>query len=79
MTRTVAGAERCARPHVTDGGDAGFDNGYDGYGMRQSPMFRSCDPNSSRGTAYNAWEVSGEGRPDWSRPVDGAIGVNGWQ
>ncbi|MDV9187018.1 hypothetical protein R6L23_02075 [Streptomyces sp. SR27] len=73
MTRTVAGAEQWARLHVTDGGDAGFDNGYDWNDMCRSLMLRACDLSSSRGTAYNAWEASGEGHPDWSAAPRGAF------
>ncbi|MFE2555457.1 GH25 family lysozyme [Streptomyces sp. NPDC059352] len=73
MTRTVAGAEQWARLHVTDGGDAGFDNGYNWSDMCQSLMFRACDLSSSRGTAYDAWEASGEGHPDYSAAPRGAF------
>ncbi|MFE0650015.1 peptidoglycan-binding protein [Streptomyces sp. NPDC059534] len=73
MTRTVAGAEQWARQHTTDGGAAGFDNGYNWSDMCQSLMFRSCDLSSSRGTAYDAWEASGEGRPDYSAAPRGAF------
>lgn len=73
MTRTVAGAEQWARLHVTDGGDAGFDNGYDWSDMCQSLMFRACDLSSSRGTAYDAWEASGEGHPDCSAAPRGVF------
>ncbi|MFE0644667.1 hypothetical protein ACFW2Y_24110 [Streptomyces sp. NPDC058877] len=73
MTRTVAGAEQWARLHVTDGGDAGFDNGRDWSDMCQSLMFRACDLSGSRGTAYDAWEASGEGHPDHSAAPRGAF------
>ncbi|MEU3748086.1 MULTISPECIES: GH25 family lysozyme [Streptomyces] len=73
MTRTVAGAEQWARQHTTDGGAAGFDNGYNWSDMCQSLMFRACDLSSSRGTAYDAWEASGEGHPDWSAAPRGAF------
>ncbi|WP_024755951.1 GH25 family lysozyme [Streptomyces exfoliatus] len=73
MTRTVAGAEQWARLHVTDGGPAGFDNGSNWSDMCQSLMFRACDLSSSRGTAYDAWEASGEGHPDWSAAPRGAF------